>query len=849
MKKYTVKTLLRSVRASFGRYAAILAIIALSVGFFTGLKNATPAMRRTADRYLTEQAVHDFELLSTIGFTEEDVVALKELPGVAFAEGGYLTDASARVGSDREAVFRLYSLPEHVSLPRLAAGRMPENAGECLADAALFGEEAIGETLTLSAENASLTGRTFTVVGLVTSPRFLGQDRGTSSLGDGRVAGFFYLPAEAFSDSIYHEIHLRGDFSKSYFSTAYEKERDSLRPALEELVNDRLEERYRRLTEEGNAAIASAEESLRQGWEAYRQAEAAGTLSAEQLASLKNELTAGEEALAAAKKELEELPAPALFLLDLDSNAGFVSFQNDIGIVSGIADAFPIFFVLVAALVSLTTMARMVNEERTQIGTLKAMGYTNTAISWKYTLYAGSASLIGCAVGFFLGTGVIPEIVWSVYSSTYRFSSLAFYFSPLLYISCLLITAAGSVGVTLLTCRRELREKPAELIRPKTPAKGKRIFLEKIRFFWNRLSFLNKVTLRNAFRSKKRMAMMLIGTAGCTALLVAGFGMKDSIRGLLTTQYEEIALYDGYLSYDGEADTEDRLTSFFADKGADFAFAHREETQIQANGGVRTAIAVALPSDRANEFVSLHRGKETLSYPKAGEAAVSSQLADRLSLKLGDTLKLSLDEKVISLTVTAIFDNHIDHYVYLSDEALPVARNAAYFNSKDPAGLAAPLRQVNGVSQVSLVSEERALLEESMANMNYIVLLILVAAGALAFIVLHNLTNINIMERIREVATVKVLGFDSRETASYVMRENLILAALGGGIGLLLGKLLHVYILSQIKVDKIVFDFTIAWWSFLLSFACTLTFALISNLFMRIKLSRINMAESLKAVE
>lgn len=867
MKNFTVKTLLRSIKSSFGRYAAILAILALSVGFFTGLKNAEPAMRKTADLYLSAQNAYDFQLISSLGFTEEDLAAFSELEGIQTAEGSYRTDALAGVDGKGEEVYQFYSLPQKLALPALTAGRMPSNETECLADALLFGEEDIGKTLTLTEENSLLTEKEFTIVGLASSPRFLSPDRGSTSLGSGSVAGFIYLSDKAFAGETYHEILLRGDTSDSYFSDEYSEKVEALRPAVEKALNERAADRAALLSASARESLAAAQETYSQNEALYEKALADGSLSDEALGAMKEALDKTKAALGEAEKEIARLENPTVYLLDLNSNTGFVSFRNDIGIVSGIANAFPIFFVLVAALVCLTTMARMVNEERTVIGTMKALGRSNFAISMKYTLYAGSAALIGCAAGFFIGTGVIPEAVWSVYSTTYPFSDLAFYFSPLLYVSCLMITAAGSVGVTLLTCRRELAACPADLIRPKPPAKGKRIFLEKLSFFWKRLSFLNKVTLRNAFRSKKRMVMMLIGTAGCTALLVAGFGLKDSVRSILHNQYEEILLYDGVLSYDGEEETEDTIASLLTERGASFSFAYREEVLLPSDqdNSLRKAYAVALDPDEAAEFLNFTQEGKTLSYPSADEALVSRQLAEKLGLAVGDGITLNIDGIDRTFVVSGVCDNYIDHYIYLSKDALSLSSNSVYFRSSeekngagesdaenggtDAASLAVSLRALDGVFSVSTIEEEREILDQSLANMNYIVLLILAAAGALAFIVLHNLTNIHIMERVREVATVKVLGFTSQETASYVMRENLILAAVGGGLGLLLGKLLQLYIIGQIQVDKIVFDRQIAWWSFLLSFACTMLFALISNLFMRIKLRRIPMAESLKAVE
>ncbi|MCD8160305.1 MAG: FtsX-like permease family protein [Clostridiales bacterium] len=575
----------------------------------------------------------------------------------------------------------------------------------------------------------------------------------------------------------------------------------------------------------------------------------------QELADALVELEDGEADYADGLAELESLKEPTLYTLDRDSNSGYVSYENDIVIVSSIANAFPVFFALIAALVCITTMTRMVNEERTQIGTLKALGYGEGTVSQKYILYAGSAAALGSVAGYFLGSFLLPQVIWMAYDISYGFADLEYYFSPAMFTGGLLIALVGSVGVTMWACRREFLDNPAELIRPKAPSGGKRILLERFTPFWKRLSFLNKVTIRNTFRYKRRMVMMLVGIGGCTALLVTGYGIKDSVANLLNYQYDEIMLYDGAVTLgddlsDGEYAA---VTELMAQEAEQYALGYESSETISSATGEKEATVIALSPEDTEGLFDLHDGNEAISWPEGGEAVLTAKLADKLGVQVGDSVTVPLtDGAEVSVTVTGICDNFLNHYIYLSTETAGEAVNAAYYRTADDdsaAALATALRNLDGVTYVSLSAEERALMEASMSSLNYVVLLVVVCAGALAFIVLYNLTNINIMERMREVATLKVLGFHTGETASYVLRENIILSVLGGVLGLGLGKLLHWYAMEQVQVDAMSFEVRVAGVSYLYSFVLTVVFTLVANFSMRFKLDQINMAESLKSVE
>lgn len=1070
--------LLRSIRGSLGRFFAILAIVALGVGFYAGLKSSQPDMLHSADDYMHRQKMYDFRLMSSLGLSRSDPAAFRRLPGIAAAEGACFADAYARVYEGEEEVWHFQTLTSQVAVPELLFGRMPERNNECLADSAVFHEADIGRHIVLTASNSEDTMSHFvfpdyTIVGIARSPRYISRDRGSSELGSGKPSGFVLLPASGFKDEVYHELLLWCDLPGEIYSETYSDALRHLYPSVETMLNRRGVLRAEQLRRENSEELVKARQELDDGWSEYRlgmqesarqlaeakqQLDAAqfqldigrtnlresekmlsstraelntkreelqekrvrltalqnasqkildleesiqeiqsqlllseaasqipsfvvpdiseipglselgididwsqilngiddaassaqnalsdAQLSPEEISALQRELSqkqdalssalastdayslediaglAGEVAtldmtvsmtesllsdmsqemadsreelaagetqllagwaeyyagqekadreLAEARQKLEdaekeladgeaELDAslqPQLYTLDRTANSGYVTFENDSAIIDGIAVVFPIFFVLVAALVCITTMTRMVTEERTQIGTLKAMGYSSPVIMSKYLLYAGISALLGCVLGFFLGSTGLPYIVWYAYNIMYQYEDLIFRFNAWMFAGCLLISVAGSLFVTWLACRSALSEKPAELIRPKAPATGKRVLLERIGPLWRKLPFLSKVSIRNAFRYPSRVFMMLLGIGGCTALMVAGFGAKDSLSGVGGFQYDEISLYDVVVHLD-PANVDNHPDSLWADWSEHSALAHREEIRLlNGNRGKDTDLILADAAEIA-PLLSLHtkNGKE-IPWPAPGEVLITEKLSDTLGLRTGDSAVIRLESgKERNVTIAGVCEYYVGHAVFATPEGYAdTGKNYALIRAKadEDIGLrAARLRGGNGVNYVSLTQTERETLENSMASVDLMVLMLVFCSGALAFITLYNLTNINIMERIREVATVKVLGFTPHETAQYILNENLMLSFFGAAFGLLLGKLLHRFVMESINLDYMTYDVRISPMSYVMGFLITFVFALLTNYFMRSKLEKVNMAESLKSVE
>lgn len=1074
------KLTLREIRKSLGRFLAILAIVTLGAGFFIGLRLTKSAMIKTLDQFVDEHAMFDYHLVSTLGFTQADVEALSQEPGIAAAEGSAAQDALFHVGEQENLVFHCSGLPSRINTPQLIVGRLPETAAECLGDEKYFTEDQIGETIVLSADNSSdtldgFTRDTYTLVGLVKSPLYINFERGSTKLGSGVVSGFLYFQPETLTSEIWTDVYLTlSDKTGGVYTDAYRASVDAMREPVTRACEARAQLRYETLlgdqqaklddagreleagwqaywdgqqeyetgkkeledgraeaaqslqaasdqlqsgqreldaqrstladsraqltegqaqlesgkqalaaaqetltaqsaqsaqelddqqaslqsqleqvcgaieslqaqlppeedspayaalmqqiqtlqeqkaqleaglqsleqtraaveeqlraaqaeldaqrsqleaTEQelssgwaqlyaGESAFAQAEQSLQTGWAQYREAEQASEeklasaqaeldSAAQQLADSRAELEDGQAQLEEGRRALQDLQAPTCYVLDRTTNVGYACFESDSDIVAGISTVFPAFFFLVAALVCMTTMTRMVEEQRTQLGVLKALGYGKAAIMGKFLLYSGVASLAGCVLGALLGSRFMPLLIWKIYNIMYDFTGIVWAFDWPMAVVFSAAYLFGMLAVTWFACGRALSEVPAALIRPRAPKSGKRVLLERITPLWKRLRFLHKVSVRNVLRDKRRIAMIVLGVGGCTALLLTGYGLRDSIAGVADDQYSEVTLYDGAVTF--SEDMGQAAQTAFAQRHDDVLeeclFAAEESLDVSSASAEKNVTVVALPG-APDGFVDLHSGDAPLEYPGTGEAVIDAKLAGILSVSVGDTITVRDGNlRAMTLTVAGVCDNYIDHYVWITQETwegaygTPPALQTAFFNFQpetDAHTAAAALSDDDTVVNVVLNDDIRQRIGNMMKSMNYVVLLVILCAGALAFIVLYNLTNINITERIREIATIKVLGFYENETASYVLRENLLLTFLGAACGLPMGVLLHRFVMSKIKVDMVAFMPQIDALSYLFSVALTILFAIVVGWFMRLKLRRVDMAGALKSVE
>lgn len=1098
MNKSIIKLTKREISSSLGRYLAIFAIIALGAGLFVGLRLSRPDFLETYNNYTHETNFYDFRLVSTLGLTDDDLAEVKKLDGVKLAEGAVGADFLFNTADEDNLIMMAQSIPENVNQIKLKAGRMPEKANECLADPDMYSKDDIGSTIKLSKDNSEQTFDTFaydeyTIVGLADSVLYINMERGSSTLGNGSVKGYIYIPMDGFSTDYYTDIYVCVDSEGYVYSDEYEQstqkyvdglekfmseravirrdaiiddamsqlddakkqyedgkaqydaakakydagyaeyvqkksdteaqleqarkeienaesmmgnssvidqkqaeldaakaeldkgqaeyerglqqfnakaklaygavdeqiayyenrisdkqndiaaqnaeieslnaqlaeaqangdslkarliewkiktanDRISLDNADIERYNERLEvhrqkraevdaelEPYRKQLEDakaqldsgyaqiaaGQAELDAAREMISSGGaqlEAAKKQYEQGKAEAErgfaeaekelasgkaQLDAAKAELDKGAAELDSAEKQIKNINHADTYVLDRDTNAGYVCFESDTNVVQSVASVFPVFFFLVAALVCLTTMTRMIADQRTQIGIMKALGYSSGAIIGKYMFYSGSATVLGSIFGIAAGSFAFPAIVWFGYGLIYNLSGLMFTMNwPL----ALGITAANLLVTLLVTwycCAKELKCAPADLIRPKAPEAGKRILLERIPTVWNDMSFMQKVSARNIMRYKKRIFMMLLGIGGCTALVLTALGLNDTIQNVVTRQYDDIILYDYEITMAYDMNEEEQEI-FFRDAGDDIkdaVFLYRGLAEVSGSDAIKNATLTVTDGKKLCKYIDLSYDGEPIDYPGRGEAAINYNLARQLGgIEVGDEIKLTTSEKKeLTVTVSALFDNYVDSFVFISPETceeqlgeVPEYKSALA-NAPDGADInrcaEALTHDVDGVRGVTLSVDTKARMSSMMDGLLVVVAAIILCAGLLAFIVLYNLTNINISERIREIATLKVLGFYPNEAAHYVFRENLILTGAGAVFGLGLGVALHAFVMNAIKVDMMYFKPHISFLSFAVSIVITFVFAVIVNAIMRRRIDNIDMAGALKSIE
>ena len=957
-----LKTILRTIRQSLGRYLAILFIIALGVGFFAGLRVTEEAMLKTADKYIGELNLYDFRLVSTLGFTEDDKEAFCALDGIENACGSVSADFIYVKESGADAVLRAHTLLENINGLDIRCGRLPASPYECVLDAKYADDGIIGKKITLSKSNSEDTFDIFaydeyTVVGLVNAAEYINFERGTTSLGSGSVSGYIYIQPDGFSVDYYTEIYLTIPKCGKIYSDEYIAAVDAVREDVENMLGERAEIRYNtiysdaktevddaqkeldlkkqelddaqkeiddgkaeylstreeaenelsetkalldEMRSELDAAAASLEalkndpsaqlpeaaakleameaelqgkeklyfESLASYEQASSSAEEQFEEKAQELADAQRKIDDGrlevddaQTEIDKAKSELSEIKSATVYTLDRRSNTGYASLENDTAIVSGVAKVFPLFFFLVAALVCITTMTRMVSEGRTENGVLKALGYSSSAIAGKYLFYAGSASAVGCILGFLIGSRYMPMALWQVYHILYSIERpIEFVLDWKLFAQCSALYLFCALSATWFVCQHDMRESAAGLMRPKAPAAGKRILLERIGFIWNHIKFLHKISIRNIMLYKKRMLMMILGIGGCTALLLTGFGIRDTISPIADRQYDEIELYDASVSFiSGMDDVSKQAFIAETEKAAkETAFLYTANADVSKSGKTENINLVVFASD-PSDFINLHEGNTALPAPTEGEAVVNYRFADANGISKGDTLEVT-DETYGTLTVTVsgIFDNYIYDYIYISSDTCEKQWgvfpdcNTAYVifaDGQDERAAGAILLGAENVANVTLSSDMKTRIGNMMESLNYIVLIVLVCASALAFIVLYNLTNITITERSREIATLKVLGFYQKEQNYYVFRENIVLTGISTVCGIPMGILLLRYVMSQIKISTLYFGCRLMPISYFLAVLITFAFIIIVDAALTYKTKNISMTEAMKAVE
>lgn len=863
--KAIYKNFFRGLLNNKGKFISVFFIILLGAAFFSGLRSSERDMLLSAEEYYDGSSLMDFRVMGTLGLTDEDVDQISALSSVELAEGGYSADLLCGA-EELNTAAKVMSISENINIPTVTEGRMPENAGECLMDSFLSEKVTygIGDIITFSTGGEGDLSDTLSVVsmeivGYANLPQYMDLNRGSGTVGNGEIDGFILALPSAFSLPAYTQIDisLSGAKALESFGDEYDDLATSAGDDLEKLGESAAQRRHDEVLDS-----AIREQLTAMGYGSI------ANLPADQLEALLKQFL-GEETFNALKAGIEQnIPASEWYVLGRDTIISAVNFQNDASRVASLGKLLPIIFFLVAALVSLTAITRLVEEERMQIGTLKALGSGNGSIMARYLSYALLPTLTGSVIGVLFGEKVFPLAIIKAYTLLYAgLNAVVIPYNLVEGLIAVLASVLCTVVATVFAAYNISRAKPAQIMRPEAPKPGKRVLIERIPFVWKRLNFTQKATVRNMFRYKKRLLMTIIGVAGCMGLVLVGLGLHDSIMMVADMQFKDITHYqatvtiDSTLDGDGRDELSQQITSI--EEGVDALVMYQQTVDVQGEGSMQT-LTLCVPSSTENlsEYFTFRTrvGKEGLNISDG--ALISEKTATSLGVSAGDVL--TFREGVLSgctVTVSGIFENYIGHYIFMTKAeysrisgGYSPAYNQVLLRYPDDSDefqgtFGNEVLALDGVDGIGFVSTTVKWADDTLSSLNTIVLIVLASASLLAFVVLYNLNSINIAERQRELATLKVLGFYDSEVAAYVFRENIFLTILGVILGIFVGIILHQYVIMSIEVDMIMFGRSIAWPSYIYGSLITLGFSLLVNLVMYRSIKKIEMLKSLQSME
>ena len=783
-----LKKLFRTLWRYKAQFISMVLMIALGVGVFLGFNIEWYSLEKNTAEIYEATGFADYRIYAEKAFGEDDLRAVRGIEGVEDATR-YLSVNTAVQGSDDTLALTVVENPA-VSGMLVTSGAAydPESPdGVWLSDSYAAANSIFpGDSLTMTYKTVTVTG---TVKGLVKSSEYL-----------------ICLP---------DETQMMPDYNTHGYAFISPRMLDAAIPAVYRLLN---------------------------GDSMYMQLNVKSALEKADFV-----------------KKLDQVLGRTLLVLSKDETISWAEAQGEIDEGKTMGSILPVLFLAIAILTMVTTMHRITASEKTQIGTLKALGYSNGDIISKYMIYAGSGAVVGCGLGVLLGSVGFPKILWEAYKTMLCISDkLVLKVNWWLCGAVVITYTAVMLFVTWYSCRKALREEPAELIRPKAPEAGKKILVEYLPF-WDKVSFLNKVTLRNMFRYKQRFAMMLLGIGGCTALLVTGFGLRDSITKVVDYQFQDVTVYDMAVYFDeGQSPEQQRDFRKAYGKRASILFYHQSNFELDHNDQTKEIYLVAADAG-VTDYMKFRSGAKELPLPQVDEVLLSVGVAKMLDIREGDQITMrDSDMNLLELTVGGIYDNYVDNYAIIAPETIesqwgkPTELQMAFvkaIDGEDPYGLSADISGEDQVLNVSVSEDLAGMVSSMITALDMVVWVVVLCAGLLAAIVLYNLTNININERIREIATIKVLGFRAGETAMYVFKENLALTAIGTVFGLGLGYLLLAFVMSNIKIDLVWFKTVVEAPSYLWSALLTMLSAVVVDVIFYFKLDQINMAEALKSVE
>lgn len=821
MKNKLLKHIFMKIKDNYKRFLSLLCMALLGVGFYAGIQVASPDMLKTLDNFYDENNVYDLEIVSNLGLTKDDVKELSRVNNVEKVVGTYSKDVYLNI-NNKQYVLKLIGLNNKMNNIYIETGRLPQNDNEIVVEKTLLEDNKIKINDSINIENNS-----YKIVGTMISPLYFSNERPSATLGNGKVNYLIYLNENNIKQDVYTNVYLTVKAAKDEETNSkeYKKNIEKVISNIEKIKKDRELVRYDELY-----------------GDIIKQAETYNV-----------------------PLDKTTLTIPKWYILDRTDNNSYKELINASDNLKQLGNVFPIIFFCIAILVSLISMMRMIEEDRTENGTLKSLGFNNFQITSKYIIYSLLATIIGGFLGIVIGSILIPRVVWNAYKTMFTIPKFICEIDTSSNIIGLLICIICICGTAIFVCIKNLKEVPANLMRPKAPKTGKKIFLERATFIWKKLKFSNKITIRNIFRYKTRVLTTIIGIAGCTALILTGFGLRDSIKGIINYQFTNIFKYDKMLMLNDTANQKVLKEELLENsKVKKLVETNVNNIKVSYNNEEQEVIMI-VPNDKKElrkviNLIDIENEKNTNLDLKDNTCIISEKTSKLLNIKEGDKITIIDDSnKKHQVKVDKIVKNYINQYLYLSkmtyENIFGNYKINSYLiklndiSSKEKNNFDEEYISKSEITSIVNNSDMQKTMKDILRSIDSVVAILIVAAAVLAFVVLYNLSNINISERKREIATLKVLGFYPSEVDRYVTRETIILTAIGITLGLLSGSYLCHYIISTCEPDYIMFDRRVDTISYILSALITIIFTIVVNIVTHYNLKKINMVSSLKNVE
>lgn len=878
-KKTYWKDIRKSFGSSKGRFLSIMLLMMLGAFAFVGLKVTGPDMQTTASQYLKKHNTMDLSVIASYGFSDDDKEELDSIKN-ADVEYVYLTDVTVKNTDD---AIRVFSKNTSISTYELVSGRLPKSSDEIALASTMKDDYKVGDTIsfTQSDEDGILKNTIYKVVGFVNSSEILSTTSlGSSTAGDGSLSNYAVVTESAFDTDTYTIARIRYDNLKTLnpFSESYKQKVADKQDELDDLLSDNAEQRLASLKSDAQVEVNANQEKVDSAKaQLAAQESALASLSAEQQAAAQSSIEQAQAEITESESEIQEAQAKIDAMTEptytsytrstLPGGEGYQTYESSTSSISSIGNIFPVVLYVVAALVTFTTMTRFVDEERTNSGILKALGYSNSDVIKKFVIYGFVASMIGTVLGIVAGHYLLSRIIAQIVTSDTTLGETHLYFYWNYTVIALVLALISAVLPAFLIAKNELSEKPAQLLLPKPPVKGSKIFLERIGVIWRRLSFTHKVTARNIFRYKQRMLMTIFGVAGSVALLFAGLGIRSSLGNVIENQFTNLMPYDMIVvKNDDNSSSENQEVKDFMDSNKvsqyqSIYFTTLSETISGLTDKQTISIMVSSGYD-FGDFVHLKDASSGDSLTLSDDGIIiSEKLALLYHVEAGDSFTLKdSDGKKHSVKVAAVAEMNVGHYLFMSQKVYQKifgetpADNAYLVTLKNDSSsniekLSTKLLAMSGVSAVSQNSSLVKTVKSVVASLNGAMTILIVVSILLAVVILYNLTNINVAERIRELSTIKVLGFYDKEVTMYIYRETISLSLIGIIVGLIGGKYLHQVIMGMIGSDSIMFGTTVGWDIYAIPIAVIVIILLALGWLVNHILKTVDMLEALKSVD